>query len=132
MNKEVLFTSQAPAAIGPYSQAVRAGSLLFTSGQIPLDPDSGRIVEGDLATQVRRVMENLQAVLTAADLTFAHVVKATIFVRDMNQFGIVNQVYGEYFPSDPPARSTIQVARLPLDATIEIELVAYKGEGQDG
>jgi 2-iminobutanoate/2-iminopropanoate deaminase len=128
MSKVTLFTSQAPAAIGPYSQAVQVGPFVYTSGQIPLDPGTGRLVEGDVAIQTRRVMENLQGVLMEAGLTFADVVKATIFVQDMDDFGVINRVYGEYFLTDPPARSTIQVARLPLDAIVEIELVAYKGE----
>jgi 2-iminobutanoate/2-iminopropanoate deaminase len=107
------------------------GQVLYTSGQIALDPGTGELVEGDVTVQTRRVMENLQAVLAAADLTFEDVVKATIFVQDMDQFGVINQVYGEYFPSDPPARSTIQVARLPLDAAVEIELVACARHGPD-
>jgi 2-iminobutanoate/2-iminopropanoate deaminase len=130
MNKLALFTSQAPAAIGPYSQAVQAGPFLYPSGQIALDPGTGRLVEGDVTFQTRRVMENLRAVLRVANLTFADVVKATIFVQDMDEFGVINQVYGEYLMTDPPARSTVQVARLPLDATVEIELVAYKEEDQ--
>jgi len=125
MDKEIVSTKEAPAAIGPYSQAVRVGPFLFTAGQIPIDPSTGRLVEGDITVQVRRVMGNLQAVLTAAKLTFADVVKTTIFVKDMGQFSVINQTYGEYFPTDPPARSTVQVAKLPLDAAVEIEMIAY-------
>jgi len=125
MGKKIVSTKEAPAAIGPYSQAVRVGPFLFTAGQIPIDPSTGRLVEGDITVQVRRVMGNLQAVLTAAKLTFADVVKTTIFVKDMGQFSVINQTYGEYFPTDPPARSTVQVAKLPLDAAVEIEMIAY-------
>jgi 2-iminobutanoate/2-iminopropanoate deaminase len=124
---KVVATEQAPAAIGPYSQAVQAGPFLFTAGQIAIDPSTGKMTQGDTAAQARHVMENLRAVLAAADLSFANVVKTTIFLADMNQFSTVNQVYGEYFASDPPARSTVQVARLPLDAALEIEMIAYTG-----
>lgn len=125
MGKEIIRTTQAPAAIGPYSQAVRVGSFVFTSGQIPLDPATGKLVEGDIVAQVRRVMENLRAVLAAAHLDFDAVVKATIFVQDLDQFAAINKTYGEYFPVNPPGRSTVQVARLPLNAGVEIELIAY-------
>jgi len=127
MDRTVITTKHAPAAIGPYSQAIKAGPFVFTSGQIPLDPATGRLVEGDITVQIRRVMLNLQVVLEAAGLSFAHVVKTTIFVKDLGQFATINQVYGEYFPSNPPARSTVQVAKLPLDAAVEIEMVAYAG-----
>jgi 2-iminobutanoate/2-iminopropanoate deaminase len=124
MDRGTIETKHAPAAIGPYSQAVRVGPFLFTSGQIPLDPSTGRLVEGDITAQVQRVMHNLQAVLQAAELGFGDVVKTTIFVKDMGQFSTINQVYGQYFPSNPPARSTVQVAKLPLDAAVEIEMIA--------
>ncbi len=127
MDRTIITSKQAPAAIGPYSQAIKAGPFVFTSGQIPLDPATGRLVEGDITVQIRRVMSNLQAVLEAAGLSFANVVKSTIFVKDLGQFAAVNQVYGEYFPSNPPARSTVQVAKLPLDVAVEIEMVAYAG-----
>jgi 2-iminobutanoate/2-iminopropanoate deaminase len=124
MDKQIITTQNAPAAIGPYSQAIRVGPFLFTSGQIPLDPSTGSIVEGDITAQVRRVMQNLQAVLQAAGLSFTDVIKTTIFVKDMGQFSTINQVYGQCFPSAPPARSTVQVAKLPLDAGVEIEMIA--------
>lgn len=124
MDRGTIETKHAPAAIGPYSQAVRVGPFLFTSGQIPLDPSTGRLVEGDITAQVQRVMHNLQAVLQAAELGFADVVKTTIFVKDMGQFSTINQVYGQYFPSNQPARSTVQVVKLPLDAAVEIEMIA--------
>jgi len=126
--RTVVATDKAPIAIGPYSQAVRCGAFLFTSGQIAIDPSTGEMLEGDAAAQTRRVMENLKAILTASSLTFADVVKVTIFVQDMSLFGVINRVYHEYFSVDPPARSTVQVARIPLDAAVEIELVAYSGE----
>lgn len=127
MDRTVITSKHAPAAIGPYSQAIKVGPFIFTSGQIPIDPATGRLVEGDITVQIRRVMLNLQAVLEAAGLTFANVVKSTIFVKDLGQFSTINQVYGEFFPSNPPARSTVQVAKLPLDAAVEIELVVYAG-----
>lgn len=117
-------TSQAPAAIGPYSQAIRSGDLLFTSGQIPLDPATGKIIDGDIIAQTRRVMANLAAVLAAAGAEFADVVKTTIFLVDMGDFAAVNAVYGECFTAAPPARSTVAVARLPKDARVEIEMIA--------
>ncbi len=117
-------TPQAPAAIGPYSQAVLSGDLLFTSGQIPLDPVTGAMVDGDVTAQTRRVMENLSAVLAAAGATFADVVKTTIFVLDLADFAAINAVYATHFSGPPPARSTVQVARLPRDARVEIEMIA--------
>jgi 2-iminobutanoate/2-iminopropanoate deaminase len=124
MAKHAVSSPGAPKAIGPYSQAVRAGQLLFASGQIPLDPSSGTIVEGDVATQTRRVMDNLAAVLTAGGLSFADVVRTTVFLADMNDFAAVNAVYGEYFSEPYPARATVQVARLPRDVRVEIDLIA--------
>ena len=124
MDRTIVSTKQAPAAIGPYSQAVRSGPFLFASGQIALDPETGRLVDGDVTAQVKQVMENLRAVLAAAGADFAHVIKTTIYLKDMGQFAAVNKVYGEYFPSNPPARATVQVAKLPLDAQVEIDLVA--------
>ncbi len=117
-------TSGAPAAIGPYSQAVRAGKFLFCSGQIALDPSTGLLVDGDVTVQARRVMENIAALLDAADLSFRHVVKTTVFLANMDDFAAVNAVYGEYFPADPPARSTVAVAALPRGAAVEIEVIA--------
>ena len=125
MNREIITTDQAPKAIGPYSQAVRAGGLVFTSGQIPLDPATGEMVGGDdIRAQTERVMENLAQVLRAAGTSFGNVVKSTIFLTDLADFVAVNEVYGACFPSAPPARSTVQVAALPRGARVEIELVA--------
>jgi 2-iminobutanoate/2-iminopropanoate deaminase len=126
--RTVIQTDTAPAAVGPYSQAVRAGGLLFTAGQIPLLPD-GTMVEGDVETQARQVLANLRAVLEAGGSDPSRVVKCTVFLRDMNDFGRVNEVYGEVFADAPPARSAIQVARLPFDAAVEIEAIALVDEG---
>lgn len=120
-------TSKAPEAIGPYSQAVSGGNLLMTSGQIPLDPTTGEIVEGDFEAKVRRVFENLREVLAAADATFADVVKATVYVTDLAKFGELNTIYAEYFGDHKPARSTVQVAALPKGAPVEIDLIAITG-----
>lgn len=125
--RSVVSTAEAPGAIGPYSQAIVAGDLLFCSGQIPLDPASMQIVDGDVAAQTRRVLDNLVAVLRAAGSSPEQVVKTTIFLADMDDFAAVNAVYGEYFSSAPPARSTVQVARLPRDVRIEIEAIALLG-----
>ena len=122
----VIHTDSAPKAIGPYSQAIVAGNLVFTSGQIPLDPKTQQLVEGDIRAQTERVMENLAAVLQAAGVTFAEVVKATIFVADLGDFATVNEIYGRRFPAHPPARSTVQVAALPKGARVEIDLIAVK------
>lgn len=124
----VVRTSEAPAAIGPYSQAVVVPvgdtRMIFCSGQIPLDPKTGQMVEGDVAAQTRRVLDNLHAVLAEAGATFAHVVKTTIFLADMNDFGKVNEIYAERFTKDPPARATVQAARLPRDSRVEIDCIA--------
>ena len=127
--KKIVSTSEAPAAIGPYSQAVRSGRFLFCSGQIPLDPKSGQIVSGDIAAQTRRVLDNIAAVLRAEGLSFDSVVKTTIFLTDLNDFQVVNEIYGSYFKQDPPARSTVQVSALPKDANVEIEVIAVADEG---
>ncbi len=126
MKRDVISTKNAPAAIGPYSQAIGMDGLLFCSGQIPLDPATGNIVEGGIEEQTRRVMENIKALLAAADTSLERVVKTTIFLADMNDFTTVNGIYGEYFTSDPPARSTVQVARLPRDVKVEIEVIALR------
>ena len=126
-SKRVISTDQAPAAIGPYSQAIAFGPLVFTSGQIPLDPASGALVDGDIQAQTRRVLDNVKAVLQAAGAGMEHVVKTTVFIKDMNDFEKINQVYGEYFPSPSPARSLVQVARLPKDVGVEIEVIAAPG-----
>jgi 2-iminobutanoate/2-iminopropanoate deaminase len=122
--RDAICTTDAPQAIGPYSQAIRAGNLLFASGQIPIDPVTGAVVAGDIAAQTRRVFENIAGVLKAAGGSFDHVVKTTVFLADMNDFAAMNAVYGEYFAQPAPARSTVQVARLPRDARVEIEIVA--------
>ena len=126
--KQIISTSEAPAAIGPYSQAVRSGNFLFCSGQIPLDPKSGQIVSGDIATQTRRVLDNDGAVLKAEGLTFESIVKTTIFLTDLGDFQTVNETYGSYFKQQPPARSTVQVSALPKGAKVEIEVIAVADE----
>jgi 2-iminobutanoate/2-iminopropanoate deaminase len=132
MPRSAIRTDQAPAAIGPYSQAVRVGDLLFTSGQIPLDPASGAMVTGDIAAQTVRVLDNLDAVLAAGGASWADVAKATIYLADLGDFATVNELYGRRFEGPPPARSTVQVARLPRDARVEIDLVAVIGSGAAG
>jgi 2-iminobutanoate/2-iminopropanoate deaminase len=122
--KQPVSSPDAPKAIGPYSQAVRAGQLLFLSGQVPLDPVTGEIVTGDIAAQTRRVFENLGAVLKAGGRSFNDVVRTTVFLADMNDFAEVNKVYGSYFSEPYPARATVQVARLPKDARVEIDVIA--------
>jgi 2-iminobutanoate/2-iminopropanoate deaminase len=122
--KDAIATKDAPGAIGPYSQAVRAGGLVFLSGQIPLDPATGKLVEGDVAAQTRRVMENLRAVLAAAGRGFGDVVRTTIFLADLGHFATVNEVYGSYFEAPFPARATVQVAALPRGALVEIDAIA--------
>jgi 2-iminobutanoate/2-iminopropanoate deaminase len=122
---QAISTPAAPAAIGPYSQAVRVGDFLFVSGQIPLDPATGVPIEGDVRTQTRRVLENLGGILEAAGASFDRVVKTTVYLLDMNDFAAMNDVYGRYFASPAPARATIQVGRLPKDVRIEIDAVAY-------
>jgi len=122
--KTAISSPRAPKAIGPYSAAVRAGQLLFVSGQIPLDPATGQMVDGDVSAQTKRVMENLAAVLEASGASFGDVVRTTIFLADMNDFAKVNEVYGSYFREPFPARATVQVARLPRDARVEIDAVA--------
>ncbi len=122
--KTIVQTQQAPAAIGPYSQAVGFGGMFFLSGQIPMDPATGALVEGGIEAQTRRVMENLRAVLGGAGLDFSHVLRATIYLKNMSDFAAVNGVYGEYFDENPPARATIEVSRLPKDALVEIDMIA--------
>lgn len=122
---EVIQTPHAPAAIGPYSQAVRVGAWVLLSGQIALDPETGRLVDGGVESQTARVFENARAVLRAAGADLAHVVRATLYLKDLVDFETVNRVYARFFPSSPPARSTVQVAALPRGAAIEIELTAY-------
>ena len=126
-NLKRIETKNAPAAIGPYSQAQVAGNLVFTAGQIPLDPASGELVQGGIAEQTERVMMNLRAILEAAGASFASVVKTTVFLRDMNDFAAMNEVYGRHFGEHKPARSTVQAARLPRDVGVEIEAIAILG-----
>ncbi len=124
MSKDVIATPQAPSAIGPYSQAIRSGPWVFVSGQIPLDPATGKIVEGDIAAQTERVLKNLAAILEAAGAGLAQVVKTTVYVRDLNQFARMNEVYARFFAEKPPARATVEVSRLPRDVQVEIDAIA--------
>ncbi|MDZ7291221.1 MAG: RidA family protein [candidate division KSB1 bacterium] len=123
---ETIKTPSAPAAIGPYSQAVKisAGKMIFTAGQIALDPATGRMIEGDIAAQTRRALENVKAILVAAGASLANVVKTTVFMIDLGEFAAMNEVYAKYFPDNPPARSTIEVKALPRGAKVEIEAIA--------
>ena len=125
---KIISTTKAPAAVGPYSQAVRAGAFLYLSGQLPLEPATGTMENGGIGRQTGRVLSNMKAVLEAAGMDLGDVVKVNVFLRDMNDFAAMNQVYAEFFPEDPPARAAVQVVRLPKDADIEIEAVAYKAE----
>lgn len=122
--KEIISTSKAPSAIGPYSQAVKVGNMLFISGQIPLDPKSGTMVEGDIKEQTRRVLENIKGILESIGANLTNVVKTTVFMVDLSEFSEMNEVYKEYFSENPPARSTVQVNALPRNAKIEIEAIA--------
>lgn len=122
--REAISTAAAPQAIGPYSQAIRAGSLLFVSGQIPLDPATGSLVSGGIPEQTRRVFENIGAILTAAGASFDHVVRTTVYLADMADFAAMNEVYATFFAAPAPARSTVQAARLPRDARVEIDVIA--------
>ena len=124
MAKQTISSDRAPKAIGPYSPALRAGQLLFVSGQVALDPATGNMVEGGIAEQTRRVLDNIGALLTAGGRSFADVVRTTIFLADMNDFAAVNDIYGQYFKEPYPARATVQVARLPKDARVEIDVIA--------
>lgn len=124
MERQVIHTDRAPKAIGPYSQAIRVGEFIFCAGQTPIDPATGNLVEGNIEEQTRRVLQNLSEVLQAAGTSMERVVKTTVFLLDMNDFVRMNAVYAEFFPTNPPARSTVQVARLPRDARVEIELIA--------
>ncbi len=126
MKRQIVATDAAPKAIGPYSQAVWAGDYLFCAGQIPLDPGTGNMVAGGITEQATRVLENIRGLLKSQGLDFGNVVKSTVFLSDMDNFGAMNGVYATYFAKEPPARSTVQVARLPKDALIEIEVVAAR------
>jgi 2-iminobutanoate/2-iminopropanoate deaminase len=122
--KEVIATDRGPKAIGPYSQAIRANGFVFVSGQIPLDPVTQQLVVGDIHVQTERVLENLKGIVEAAGSSLDKVVRATVFLADMNEFAAMNEVYGRYFRSQPPARSTVQVSRLPRDVRVEIDVIA--------
>ncbi len=122
--KKIVSTTEAPAAVGPYSQAVRIGPMLFTAGQIPLDPKSGQLVSDKIAEQTRRVLDNLTAVLQAEGMSFTNIVKTTVFMTNLGDFQTMNEVYASYFKDAPPARSTVQVAALPKGAQVEIEVIA--------
>ncbi len=126
MAKQVINTGKAPKPIGPYSQAVKAGELLFISGQVAINPETNEVIEGDIATETRQVMQNLQAILAEAKLTFEHVVKTNIFLSDMSLFGAVNEVYGSYFTGDFPARETVAVKGLPKQVNVEISMIAVQ------
>ena len=127
MSKKIISTNQAPAAIGPYSQAVKAGNLLFVSGQIPLDPETGNLIIGGIESETHRVMKNIEAILEAAGSNFGQVVKSTLFVKNLDDFAKINAVYASYFSDNYPARETVEVSRLPRNADIEISVVATVG-----
>ena len=127
--KKIISTSEAPAAIGPYSQGVRVGSTIYYSGQIPLDPKTGQVVSGGIDVQARRVMENIGGLLRAEGLGFDNIAKTTIFLANIADFQTVNEIYGSYFKQAPPARSTVQAGALPKNVRIEIEVIAFAGEG---
>jgi 2-iminobutanoate/2-iminopropanoate deaminase len=122
--KHIITTDKAPNPIGPYSQAIRAGGLLFLSGQTPMDPATGQLVEGDIAAQTARALDNLKAVVEAAGSSLDRVVKTTVYMKDLSEFAAMNEVYATYFSANPPARSTIEAARLPRDCRVEIDLIA--------
>jgi 2-iminobutanoate/2-iminopropanoate deaminase len=128
--KKIISTSDAPAAIGPYSQGIRSGDFVFCSGQIPLDPKTGQMAGDDIAVQARRVLDNISGLLKSEALSLENVVKTTIFLTDLDNFQIVNDIYGSYFKSEPPARSTVQVSALPKGAKIEIEVIASASRGE--
>jgi 2-iminobutanoate/2-iminopropanoate deaminase len=127
MTRTVVQTAKAPQAIGPYSQAIRTEQFIFVSGQVPLNPETGELIEGDISAQTGQVLQNIENVLQEAGSSLAHVVKTTIFITDMDDFPVINAAYEEFFRSDPPARSTIQVAGLPKGARVEIEAIALLG-----
>jgi 2-iminobutanoate/2-iminopropanoate deaminase len=122
--REVIATNAGPKAIGPYSQAIKADGLVFLSGQIPLDPATQQLITGDVAVQTERVLQNITGILTAAGTSLSQVVKTTVFLKSMNDFAAMNEVYGRHFTADPPARSTVEVARLPKDVLVEIDVIA--------
>lgn len=124
MKHQIIHTENAPKAIGPYSQAVKAGNMLFVSGQVPFVPETMEIVEGDVKAQTAQSLKNVQAILTEAGLDFSHVVKSTVFIKDMNEFAQINEVYAQFFGENKPARACVEVARLPKDVKVEIEVIA--------
>ena len=124
--KEIISTTNAPAALGPYSQGITAGNLTITSGQVPIDPATGAVVEGGIAEQTRQSLTNVKAVLAAAGLEMENVIKTTVFLKNMNDFAAMNEVYATFFTGNPPARSAVEVARLPKDVLVEIEAIAFK------
>jgi 2-iminobutanoate/2-iminopropanoate deaminase len=126
MSKEVIYSANAPEPIGPYSQAIKVGSMLFASGQIAIDKATGKILTENITEETNQVMKNLGEVLTAAGMDFSHVVKCTIFLKDMGQFPLVNEAYGKKFAANPPARETVEVSRLPKDVSVEISCIAVK------
>ena len=126
MSKEVIYSANAPEPIGPYSQAIKVGSMLFASGQIAIQKSTGKIITDNITDETNQVMTNLAEVLTAAGMDFSHIVKCTIFLKDMNQFPTVNEIYGKRFTNNPPARETVEVSRLPKDVNVEISFIAVK------
>ncbi|MGQ9509230.1 MAG: RidA family protein [Thermodesulfobacteriota bacterium] len=124
MSKKLIYTEKAPKPIGPYSQAVQVGDFIFLSGQIPIDPSTGEMIKGDIRQETRQILENLKAILESQGLGMENVVKVTIFLKDLENFNLVNDVYGSYFSTSPPARSTVEVSRLPKDSNLEIEAIA--------
>ncbi len=122
--KKIINTVHAPSPIGPYSQAVKVDNILYTSGQIAINPENGLLVLSDIKSETKQVMENIKAILDASEMSFNHIVKATIFISDMNNFAAINEIYGSYFHSDFPARETVQVSRLPKDVNVEISVIA--------
>ena len=126
MTRKIIRTEAAPQAIGPYSQAVEAGGFVFVSGQIPIDPETGHVLQGDMKSQAKQVMENAKAILLAAGCSMPDVVKSTIYLKNMTDFAVVNDVYGGYFLTDHPARATVEVSRLPKDVDVEMDFVAWK------
>ena len=131
MSKKIIFTSKAPFPVGPYSQAILIQGTLYVSGQIPLNPESGEMIPGDIVAQTNQVMKNMQAILEAAQMNFSHVVKCSIFLTDLDNFRVVNEIFEQYFPIDPPARETIEVSRLPKEVDVEISCVAISQNDRD-
>ena len=127
VGRKVIKTADAPQAIGPYSQAVEAGGFVFLSGQIPIDPKTGNVLQADIKTQAKLVMDNAKAILQSAGCSMSKVVKATIYLKSISDFAVVNEVYGGYFPVEPPARATVEVSRLPREVAVEMDFIAWKG-----